>query len=94
MLVADVIKVLTLITHSLTGTGTRAYNRDVQAVHCSRGGKQERGEKDIIFSPVCSLKSKATAPLDKMCSCMNLSGRDKENMPPAASEKKIESTKQ
>lgn len=88
MLVADVIKVLTLITHSITGTGTRAYNRDVQAVHCPRGGKQERGEKTLFFPPVCSLKSKATASLDKMCSCMNLSGRDKETMPSAASVKK------
>lgn len=51
MLVADVIKVLTLITHSITGTGTRAYNRDVQAVHRPSVGKQEREEKDFIFFP-------------------------------------------
>jgi len=57
LLVADVIKVLTLITHSITGTGTRAYNRDVHAAQCPSGCKQQGGVKGILFSPVCSLKA-------------------------------------
>ncbi|PKU31151.1 hypothetical protein llap_18545 [Limosa lapponica baueri] len=46
------------------------------------------------FREITSMCSKAIAPLDEMYSCINLSGRDKEAVPPAASELKTESTKQ
>lgn len=49
MLVADVIQVLALITHSITGTGTGAYNRDVLALPCPRR-KQYRRKKTLLSS--------------------------------------------
>lgn len=47
-----------------------------RAAQCEASKKG--GGEGHHFSPLCSLKTKATAPLDKMRPCLNLSRRDKE----------------